>query len=450
MPQNDLATRATQGAQNLAAGGRKTIEQYLEARRSNIARMLGQDKTTVDRFMANLIAEVTESDQLKKCSIESLVKSAYRCAKIGLSLGPEQHVHIIPFGNEATVVIGYRGLIWLAHRALPDLIAIQPYAIYENDYVEYELGSNPRLVHRPALTGEDRGKLVAAYVVYRFKDGETFWHLCDRTEILRHKKASRGASRSDSPWNGDNEVTMWLKTAIRASMNYVPQRMLTAGAEIAKATRVEEADDIDEGTGNIIDVDPSDVGDGGSENRQPTQTSPSAGQPEPPPADQPGDAAPTPRTISKTSRQEIIDLCETRGIEWKVARNSYVENTGVELSSRKLSELKQVEATKVRDWLRKTKAEDFATDEESEDESEAGDAVAEDAVAEDHVDELIRVLESRDVDVKQFEDYLERKLKQVPPGGTLSDLDPQVVESILGDPVTNIQAYNKWLNRASE
>lgn len=45
----------------------------------------------------------------------------------------------------------------------PDIQTVQAQCVYENDLFEYELGLEPKLVHKPATS--DRGELILAYAL---------------------------------------------------------------------------------------------------------------------------------------------------------------------------------------------------------------------------------------------------------------------------------------------
>lgn len=302
MAKQDMMAAAQRGSAALQET--MTVTDLLARYRNRINNLLS-DTIDIEQFMSTVAQEIGTVKHLDECSGDSLIKAAMRCAQLGLKPGPEQHVHIIPFFNgklrqyEATVIVGYRGLIYLAHKAMPDLVAVQPHAIYENDYLEYELGATPKLVHRP-LIQEERGKLIAAYVVFRFKDGEIAWNLVDKKEVERHRAA--GGTRKDSVWDGPNEVTMWLKTAVRAAMNYMPQRMIEGAKVLQKAAQVEDAADVDLETGSVIDVEPSNAAQDAPESAK-KDTTPK--QVEAPKAEPTQKAKPKPKPEPKSTPKQV-------------------------------------------------------------------------------------------------------------------------------------------------
>ena len=46
---------------------------------------------------------------------------------------------------------------------------VQAQCVYENDDFQYELGLDPKLVHKPAL--KDRGNLILVYALWKSKNG---------------------------------------------------------------------------------------------------------------------------------------------------------------------------------------------------------------------------------------------------------------------------------------
>ena len=80
---------------------------------------------------------------------------------------PLGEAFLLPFSNkgklECSFQIGYKGLLNLAYRN-PQMQIIQAEEVYMNDVFEYELGLNPKLIHKPAL--KERGELKCFYAVF--------------------------------------------------------------------------------------------------------------------------------------------------------------------------------------------------------------------------------------------------------------------------------------------
>lgn len=100
-------------------------------------------------------------------------------------------------------------------------------------------GRDERPIHEIDWFGDDRGDLIGVYAYAVMKDGAT-----SKVVVLNRKRVMEIKAKSDSkhseysPWN-TNEESMWLKSAIRQLMKWVPtsaeymREQLRAQAEVA-------------------------------------------------------------------------------------------------------------------------------------------------------------------------------------------------------------------------
>ena len=148
-----------------------------------------------------------------------------QAAQLGLEPGLLGHCYLLPFKNnkkgitEVQFIIGYKGMIDLARRS-GQIQNIYAHAVYEKDEFEYELGLEPKLVHKPSMEA-DRGAFVGAYAVAHFKDGGYQFEFMPKAEIEKRKGRSKTANSSYSPWATDYEE-MAKKTVIRHMWKYLP------------------------------------------------------------------------------------------------------------------------------------------------------------------------------------------------------------------------------------
>lgn len=71
---------------------------------------------TPDRFIRVALTAMLKTPKIAQCSQNSLFKVLLDCSSLGLE--PDgRRAHIIPYGNEATLIIDYKGLIELAKRS---------------------------------------------------------------------------------------------------------------------------------------------------------------------------------------------------------------------------------------------------------------------------------------------------------------------------------------------
>jgi recombination protein RecT len=189
--------------------------------------------------------------KLKKCTPISLINSVIEISILGLEVG--RTAHIIPFKDEAVVIVDYKGMIELAHRS--EKVTSTPMkAVYSEEFFEHQEGTERYIKHIPLQ--KDRGDLVAAYAIVNFKDGNFDFEVVYPDDIDLVKKRSPGAKKSDSPWNTDDEPQMWCKTAMRKLAKRIPQ-----SPELQKAAYLEELveaglkQNISHVTNGVIDAD---------------------------------------------------------------------------------------------------------------------------------------------------------------------------------------------------
>jgi recombination protein RecT len=192
------------------------------------------DKEYKDAFYSALVNIAKTNDAIAKCDITSVLVAAANCAQLGLlPIVGLDHAYIVPYGSDATLIIGYKGYIELARRS-GRIKAVNVEIIYEHDDFNFTAGLNPILTHIPFWlrkpAKEEAGAIKGAYVVVEFDNGS---HQCDvfsYAELLKSKEASKSAKSPYSPWQ-KWEIEMLKKTAIRKASKRWPLSIMMAKAE---------------------------------------------------------------------------------------------------------------------------------------------------------------------------------------------------------------------------
>lgn len=179
---------------------------------------------TPERFTRMALSALNTNPKLQECTQMSFLAALMNAAQLGLepntSLG---QAYLIPFNNKGTLEcqfqIGYRGLIDLVYRN--EMVqTIQAHCVYKNDEFSYELGLEPKLIHRPALT--DRGEMVVVYAMFRLQNGGCGFEVMSKADIDFHaQRYSKAIDASYSPWKTNYEE-MAKKTAIKKVLKYAP------------------------------------------------------------------------------------------------------------------------------------------------------------------------------------------------------------------------------------
>lgn len=177
---------------------------------------------------------ISNSQKLQECSVPSLRSSIIRACQLGLELDPTlMHAALVPFKGQCQLIVGYRGYIQLATRS--GLVSsISAEVVWDVDEFDFQLGSEPRLYHKPNIDIPPE-KARAVYAVARLKDGDRPFRVLRMDYI---QKIEQQAKRKGSvPWK-ENWEEMARKTAVRNLAKYLPQ---SADAQV-EAVRDEARD----------------------------------------------------------------------------------------------------------------------------------------------------------------------------------------------------------------
>jgi recombination protein RecT len=242
---NKLAAKAT--GKEVAVDPGVKVAQYFKGLESKIAEVLPKHVSpqTLTRIA---ITEIRTNPKLLECSLVSLAGAVMKSAQLGLQLGLLGHCYLVPYKDEATFILGYKGMIELARRS-GNIKEVYSVAVYEKDEFEVEYGLNRTIKHVPQY--EDRGAFKGAYAVAHFTNGGYHFEYLPKVEIEKRKSRSKAAGSSFSPWNTDYEE-MAKKTVIRHIFDYLPVSVEIMRAAYQDETTTREIHD----DGEIIDLAP--------------------------------------------------------------------------------------------------------------------------------------------------------------------------------------------------
>lgn len=167
-----------------------------------------------ERFCRIALTALSRTPKLFDCTQESLMRCLLDLSSLGLE--PDgRRAHLIPYGNQCTLIVDWKGLAELAMRS--GIIAkLHADVVCDGDVFEYDLGEVKRHVIDYA---KPRGEVIAAYALAVTKDGQTFAQVLSKSEIEGIRKRSR--SGASGPWTSDyNEMAK--KTAFRRLAKWLP------------------------------------------------------------------------------------------------------------------------------------------------------------------------------------------------------------------------------------
>lgn len=244
---NKLQAKATN--KEVAVDPGVKVAQYFKGLESRIAEVLPKhvSPTTLTRIA---ITEIRMNPKLLDCSLVSLAGAVMKSAQLGLQLGLLGHCYLVPYGTEATFILGYKGMINLARRS-GEIKEIYAVCVYETDQFDIEYGLNREIKHIPNF--ENQGAFKGAYAVAHFTNGGYHFEYLPKIEIEKRRKRSKAAN--NGPWVTDFEE-MAKKTVIRYMFDYLPVSVDILSAVHQDETTTKEIHD----DGEIIDM-PADYSD---------------------------------------------------------------------------------------------------------------------------------------------------------------------------------------------
>jgi recombination protein RecT len=136
---------------------------------------------------------------------------------------------ILPYKDHGTLraqfQLGAKGYARLAQR--DGTVVLPPQTVYENDEFHYQLGSDPKLEHIPAL--KDRGEPIGYYAVWKNAkyESEGFYFM-SKEDVEKHaKRYSKSYNSSFSPWQTAFS-SMAEKTVVKRALKFAPMSVETA------------------------------------------------------------------------------------------------------------------------------------------------------------------------------------------------------------------------------
>lgn len=203
-----------------------TIQDYIKRMSGEIEKAL-PSVLTPERFTRITLSALSTNPQLAQCTPKSFLGAMMTAAQLGLEPNtPLGQCWLVPRRNskagtyDVVFELGYKGLVDMAHRS-GEIRDIQAHTVYANDEFVYELGLEPKLIHKPAAA--DRGEPTHFYATYHTKNGGYGFEVMSVDDIRKHAaKYSDSYKRGTfSPWQTNFEE-MALKTVLKKALKLAP------------------------------------------------------------------------------------------------------------------------------------------------------------------------------------------------------------------------------------
>ena len=220
-----------------------TLRGLVLTQKSEIQTALGQSFDAA-RYVRIVQTELRKNPKLMRCTPESFLGAVLTAAQLKLEFGPLQQAFLVPYGDEITLIIGYKGWLSLIDRS-GEISSVFAEAVHQNDTFDYELGLEPKLVHKPAM--DDRGPAIGYYAVIKKVNGGTSFAFMSKSDVTKHaNRFGKKGGKLSKPWTDDFDA-MAKKTVFLKAKTWVSVTGDAAAAQsydnavIRKTTVAEEA-----------------------------------------------------------------------------------------------------------------------------------------------------------------------------------------------------------------
>ena len=239
----------------------------IEKRTDNIRALLGKMQgemekvlfktITPDRMLRLSLTEFKKNKKLLECTESSICASVLGAAQLNLEPGNGMgQVYFVPYKQECTLQIGYRGMITLALRSQLVKMVEASY-VKKLDKLEIIKGTSRQIIHVPNYSQES--ETIGAYsIAFQSRDLFQFDYmpLSEIVAVMRKSKGWKYAEeqgKKDSMWHLHFDE-MAKKTPTRRNFKYLPAEIMPSlahefiaqedeyfGAVDTKAVRMEAA-----------------------------------------------------------------------------------------------------------------------------------------------------------------------------------------------------------------
>jgi len=171
------------------------VENWLEKSGPTLLQLL-PGNIDQDRFLRNVSSQVKMNPAIQNCRPDTIISAIIRATHLGLDIGVLGSAWIVPYGNQANLVIGYAGLIDLANRS-GTVSAIHSGVVRKNDF--YKRTEDGFSHDYDAFAGTaERGEVVGSYCLVDLKNGSRQIETMNMEDIEQVRSGSR--SGNNGPW----------------------------------------------------------------------------------------------------------------------------------------------------------------------------------------------------------------------------------------------------------
>lgn len=209
--------------------------------------LLAQDQSAVKRFYQTFSICLAQEPKLATCTRSSLIGAMLEIASLKLEPGVQGEAWLIPFKDrkrnvtEATVIVGYKGMLELARRA-GNVGKIDSEVVYEKDSFDWLKGTRAFLDFKKHVD-KDRGRMIGAWaeaeIELRLGTISRQFEVMLDYEIVKIRDNAPSAKAKTSPWRTDEEA-MWRKTVLRRLCKFLPSDPQGNDKTLKRAVELED------------------------------------------------------------------------------------------------------------------------------------------------------------------------------------------------------------------
>ena len=192
------------------------------------------------KFISVLKLTLNKNPKLLQADKNSLLQTFMSAAKDGLYLDGKESA-AVQYGQQVNYIPMVEGIIKVLHNS--GLIkTISAEVVYENDLFDYELGTAPKITHKPLIVG-DRGKPMCVYAVAITTNNGEYYEVMNMDQINQCRQVSKASSSPHSPW------TKWFDQMAKKTVIHRIAKRLPKNDAISSVVRIEED--------NMVDITPN-------------------------------------------------------------------------------------------------------------------------------------------------------------------------------------------------
>ena len=203
-------------------------------------------------YVESVVIAVSNNQALQRCSPKSIFVSAMRAASLKLSVDPSlRQAHLVPFGNEATLIVDYHGLLSLSVNT-----GYYEKAPYVSEVFEGEEVTTNRFTGEVEVKGEKASDNVIGWMAYfKAKNGSERWEYMTNEQIdayaMKYSKGYGTPNKDGVLVNSRGKPTIWHTEKDKMRRKTVLRVLLTKWGNFSPDVKsIIQVDDPD----NIIDA----------------------------------------------------------------------------------------------------------------------------------------------------------------------------------------------------